>query len=371
MAEKPVAIADRLFRDFLAPLVLGGEMRPGRPIGGKNALGLGPFSDVIDKELLAHVDLARIRLARHLAPIDHVEPPSPAEWALAAGLHDLVQSAHPDLTGVFRGRAPARLVQVVTLTGERIAAPATVGEALARHTWFARALEITRTDTSVSFWVGKRSFLGKDPPSRLLAWPELRRVHIDKTPHPLVELPSAGGHVQPTEFAAGVGAWLRKTPLTDLATCARVAPAFSWSPETLALVSTRAGRTLALRALADVALLDVETALGRATRALLAARAVTPLAVVCALLGERALASAIERAERATPETEPPVEDALVFRAVGAYGASQMLAADASALRPDIARAVRWQLQPWVQSPPGQTTQALLGDAPAVAVGQK
>ena len=37
MAEKLVAISDRLFRDFMAPLVLGGEMRPARPIGGKNA----------------------------------------------------------------------------------------------------------------------------------------------------------------------------------------------------------------------------------------------------------------------------------------------------------------------------------------------
>lgn len=360
MAEKPVAIADRLFRDFLAPLVLGGELRPGRPIGGKNALLLGPFSDVIDKEHLAHVDLARIGLARHVAPIDRLEPPTPAEWALAAGLHDLVQSAHPELSGVFRGRAPARLVQVVTLLAERIAAPATVGEALSRHTWFARALEITRTDTSVSFWVGKRAFLGKDPPARLLAWPELRRVHIDKTPRPLVELPAAGGHIAAPEFEAGVTAWLRKTPLTDLATCGRHAPAFAWSPETLAFASARAGRTLALRALGDVAQLDVETALGRATRMLLAARATAALTVVCALLGEWALANAIDRAEHATPETEPPAEDALVARAVGAYGATQILAATTGTLRPDIARAVRWQLQPWVQSPPGQVTKALL-----------
>jgi len=363
MAEKLVGIADRLFRDFLAPLVLGGEMRPGRPIGGKNALSLGPFSDVIDKELLSHVDLARVRLARHLAPIDRLTPPSPEEWALAAGLHDLVQSAHPDLTGVFRGKAPSRLVQLVTLTADRIPAPAHVGEALSRHTWFARALEITRTDTSVSFWVGKRSFLGKDPPSRLLAWPELRRVHIDKTPHALMELPGAGGHVQAPELAAGVAAWLRKTPLTDLATCGRPAPRFAWTPETLALVSTRAGRTLALRALGDVASLDVETALGHATQALIAARATAPLAVVAAILGERALAQAVERAERATPETEPPAEDALIARAVGAYGASQILAANVNALRPDVTRAVRWQLQPWVQSPPGQTTKALLSQS--------
>jgi hypothetical protein len=361
MAEKPVAIADRLFRDFLAPLVLGGEIRPGRPIGGKNALALGPYTDVLDKELLSHVDLARVRLARRHVPVDRLAPPSPEDWALGAMLHDLVQSAHPDLTGVFRGRAPSRLVRIVTLTADRIAAPASVSVALSRHTWFSRVLEITRIDTSVSFWVGKRSFLGTEPPGRLLAWPELRRVHVDKIPRPLVDLPRAGGHIETNDFEGGLAAWLRKTPLTDIATCARPAPSFAWSPETLALVSSRAGRTLALRSLDDLVALDVETALGRATQPLLAARASAPLAIVAALLGERALAVAVDRAERGTPETEPPAAEALVARAVGAYGAAQLLAANERAFRPDLSHAVRWQLQPWIQSPPGQTAKALLG----------
>ncbi len=360
MAEKPVAIADRLFRDFMAPLVVGGELRPARPIGGKNAFLLGPFSDTLDKELLSHVDLARTRVARKLAPVDRLAPPTPAEWALAAALHDLVQCAHPELTGVFRGRAPAKLVEIVTQTADHVPAPASVGEALARHSWFSRVLEMSRTDTSVSFWVGKRTYLGVDPPGRLLAWPELRRVHVDKVPRALAELPTAGGHVPPALFEGGVAAWLRKTPLTDLATCARATPAFAWSPETLALAATRAGRTLALRALDGIVAVDVEVALGRATKALIAARAVQPLAVVAALLGERALAAAVERAERATPESETTSEDALVARAVGAIGASELLAANENALRPDVARAVRGQLQPWLVSAPGQTTKALL-----------
>src|SRR5438105_4549660 len=195
MAEKPVSIADRLFRLFMAPLVLGGELRPGRPIGGKNAALLAPFSDTLDKELLSHVDLARIRVARRLAPVDQVAPPTGAEWALAACLHDVVQTTHPELTGMFRGRAPAKLLEVAQATSDLVPTPATVGEALERHTWFSRVLDITRTDTSVSFWVGKRTYLGVDPPGRLLAWPELRRVHIDKVPRPLAELPGAGGHV--------------------------------------------------------------------------------------------------------------------------------------------------------------------------------
>jgi len=361
MAEKPVAIADRLFREVMAPLVLGGPFRPGRPIGAKNALSLAPFTDVLDKELLAHVDLGRVRAARRLVPVDRLEPPSAAEWALAAVLHDLVQCAHPELAGIFRGRAPTRLLQLATMTLERVPAPATVHEALSRHTWFSRVLEITRTDTLVSFWVGKRTYLGQEPPSRLLAWPELRRVHVDKTPRPLVELPGAGGHVDALAFGEGVSGWLRKTPLTDLATCARMAPAFAWSAETLQLLATRAGRTLALRALEEVVTLDVETALGRATSPLLAARAQQPLAVVAALLGEITLARAVERAQRREAEGEAPGEEATVARAVGAYGATAILASHDGALRPDVARAVRWQLQPWMQTPIARTAKTLLG----------
>ncbi|HEY1958397.1 MAG TPA: hypothetical protein VGH28_22425 [Polyangiaceae bacterium] len=357
MAEKPVAIADRLFRDLMAPLVVGGELRPGRPIGGKNALALGPFTDTIDKELLAHVDLGRVRVARRLAPVDRLAAPTAADWALAAVLHDLVQCAHPDL----RVRPSSRLLQIATMTADRVAGPASVGEALARHAWFSRALEITRTDTEVSFWVGKRTFLGQDPPSRLLAWPDLRRVHVDKSPRPLLELPGAGGHVDAPTFGAGVSAWLKKTPLTDLATCVRAAPAFTWSQETLRLISTRAGRTLALRAQDNLVSLDVETALGRATKPLIAGRASEALAIVTALLGERTLAAVVERAERRTPEGDAPAEDAFVARAIGAFGATALLAANQGALRPELASAVRGQLEPWMQTAPAQTAKTLLG----------
>jgi hypothetical protein len=361
MAEKRAVIADRLFAHFMAPLVLGGELRPGRPIGGKNALLLFENADVVDKELLSHVDLGRIRLARRLVPIDRLEPPSPAEWALAAAAHDLVQSAHPEMAGVFRGSAPSRLLKVVELTLARIPAPAHVGEALGRHTWFARLLELQRTDTSVSFWVGKRTYLGEDPPARLLAWPELRRVQIDKTPHPLVDLPGAGGHADPTQFAAVLGLFLRKTPLTDLATCTRAAPEFRWSEETLALLGARAGRTLVLRALEASLALDVETAVGRASRALLDARAAAPLAIVAALLGERALAEAVDRAERATPQSEATSEESRIARAIGAYGAVQLLGTMGNALAPDLAAAARGQLEPWTRTPAAVTTASLLG----------
>ena len=242
MAEKPVAIADRSVpRDaWRRSCSEASFARDGRSAARMRSRS-GRSATSSTRSFLSHVEpRARFAWRGGFCLVDRLEAPTPAEWALAAMLHDLVQCAHPELTGVFRGRAPSRLLQIAALTAERVAAPATVGEAVSRHTWFSRALEITRTDTNVSFWVGKRTFLGKEPPTRLLAWPELRRVHVDKTPRTLLDLPAAGGHVDLQAFADGVGAWLRKTPLTDLATCARTLPKFAWSRETLELVSTRA-----------------------------------------------------------------------------------------------------------------------------------
>jgi hypothetical protein len=141
MAEDLGHLAERLFVHFMAPLVLGGELRPGRPIGGKAALTLGIERTVTDVDLASHVELARIRVARQLAPIDHLPGPDAEEWALAAVLHDLVQAAHPDWRGLLRSSTgPARLLQLAELTLDRVGPVSNVREALGRHTWFSRLL---------------------------------------------------------------------------------------------------------------------------------------------------------------------------------------------------------------------------------------
>src|SRR5215467_933993 len=105
-------IADRLLRGFMAPLVLGGEMVPGRPIGGRVALSIGRERVAGDPELLSHVMLVRVRRARQLAPVDRLGDATEAEWALAAILHDIVQSTHPDFNALFRRKSPGRLLDL-------------------------------------------------------------------------------------------------------------------------------------------------------------------------------------------------------------------------------------------------------------------
>ena len=293
--DDPQALCERLFATFLAPLVLGGEMRPIKAFGGKNALSIGDRGP-IDQDLLSRTQLARVRLARKLVPIDRFEPaPTGNEWALAAMLHDLVQAAHPGFNAVFRRSGPKRLLEVIEKTLDRIPPPRTAGDALSRHTWLSRMFDLTRTDVQVKWWTGSETFLGEEPPTRLTAWPELRRVQQTRTPRPLMDLPTSGGAVDLMRFSSVVETILSRTPLTDLATIDRVQPLFTWRHETLTVCATNAGRTLVLRALSQLKDRTVDAALGRATRQLFAAKALRAVSVAVDLLRDRALMAAEAR----------------------------------------------------------------------------
>lgn len=316
----------------MVPLVLGGPLVPGRPLGARLARAVGQErgSSVSDPELLARVNLARVRRARRLAPIDTVAPPTVDEWSLVAAFHDLVQAAHPGFRGLFRRDGPRRLLGAVEDTLASVAAPTRVGDALSRHTWFARALDVERTDTTVAWWTGSRTFLGTSPPPRLAAWPGVRRVQVVRARRTLLELPAFGGAVDSGAFAAALGSWLKASPLTDLATSGRKAPTFSWSPSTLALVASRGGRTLAGRALAlegpSSREPGVSMALGAATRQLLddGPAAAAGLSAALGFLGHRALVLAAEELCEGTSADDPA--DAAFARIAGAWAGLRELA---------------------------------------------
>ncbi len=316
------AVAARLFEGVMAPLVLGGSVRPGHAIGAcaALALGSGASTPTADPGLLARVQKGRVRRARILVPIDDVGPPTGAEWALAAALHDVLQAMNPRLDTAMRRGAAARLATLASHTIESVGPPQNVHEAVSRHTWLARMLDVARTDTSVSWWSGSRIFLGVDPPSRLLAWPGLRRVHVTSASRGLLELaPLAIERAIPVGVLAEL---LARTPLTDLATCTRAGPPFAWGSATVALVATRAGRTIAMRALARLPVAEVDAALGRATRGALA-KDQSGARPVLELLAERAIAEAQGPIGAVTGA--PLAEDAIFARRTGATAALRML----------------------------------------------
>lgn len=363
--DEPQALCERLFETFLAPLVLGGPMKPGKPFGGKNALSIGDHRQPADFDKLSKTQLARVRIARKLAPIDLFEPePTGAEWALAAMLHDLVQATHPGFDALFRRSGPMRILTVIEKTLERVAPPANVGDALSRHTWLSHMFEIARTDVEVKWWTGSQTFLGTDPPGRLLAWPEMRRVQQTRTPRPLMDLPTAGGAVDATKFSGVVEQILQKTPLTDLATINRAAPLFTWTHENLSLCSTRGGRTLVMRAFAPIPDRQVDAALGRATRQLFQMRASRALFVAIDVLRDRILAVARARlAEGKDPDpmsvgTEP--NDASFALGAGALAASHWIAQTGGGFSEAERKAMLAFLQPAASSAAAKEVRAML-----------
>lgn len=365
MADEPQELCERLFTTFLAPLVLGGTMRPSHAFGGRNALAIGEGKTPSDVDLLSRVTLARVRVARRIVPVDRFEPaPTAAEWALAAMLSDLVVATHPDFDSVLRRGAPRRMLEIADMTLERIPKAATVGDMLSRHTWLGRMFEITRTDVEVRWWTGSQKFLGADPPARLLAWPELRRVQQTKTPHTLMDLPSAGSAIDPGRFTSCVTQLLAHTPLTDFVTLDRAAPSFAWTPTNLALASTHAGRTAVLRALAQKPNRVVDAALGRATRPLFNTKATRALLVAVDLLRDRALAAATARLghDRDPEPLAPPAEnaDAALAISAGALVATFFIGQTGGGFNDRDRRAVLEILRPAAEAPAARDVRALL-----------
>jgi hypothetical protein len=368
MAVDVGAVAERLFQSIMAPLVLGGSVRPPHAIGARVALALGGAERLpADLDLASRVQLARVRRARRLVPLDRLGPPTAAEWALAALLSDILQAASPAFDAALRRGAANRILSVALKGLERIPLPGSPKDALSRHTWFARLLDIARSDTTVSWWVGSTRYLGVEPPARLQAWPSIRRVQVTKQPTSLLDLAPLA--FERDRLVQAVMLLLERSPLTDIAACTRATPPFEWTPAALALVGARAGRTMALRALARLPSLEVDAALGRASRNLLR-RATGPQGrtgvwprpeaqAVASLLAERALSLA----ESGEIVRTGLAEDAALARALGAAAAKPSLAERSSIWSPTQRLALLAALEPAASSPQGLQATALLGAA--------
>lgn len=237
---------EQLATGIVQPLVLGGPMSLARPFG-QTALTVGQNERILDPDLRTNVDVARVRRARLLAPVDVLPELNEFDWAIAALLNDLLQVTNHHLGGVFTRSRYGTLIRTILDTSGRIPYPRDVGEALTRHATFARVMELIRTDTTVTWWTGSARFRGEEPPARLTAWRNLRRVQVDSERVSLAHMVDDLGPVN--DFHQGLAAWLRLSPLTDIATMTRDAPAFAWSPPTIALIAVPAGRTLVFRAL--------------------------------------------------------------------------------------------------------------------------
>ena len=352
---------ERVFETVVAPLVLGGTLHPGKPIGARAAIALcGWTSSPTNSDVVSRVQLVRVRRARSLTPIGHMDPPAGTEIALGAILHDIIQSTHPGFASVFRKNTPNRILGFAESALARISPAATVSEALLRHTVFARTFALERKDVVVRWWTGSATFLGEEPSARLLAWPEVRRVHQQTTERGFDALPETAS-VDKELYERALRSFTSKTPLTDWAHCNRAFPAFRFTAENLGLIGSRAGKTLVLRALAKKPSHEVDPSLGRAMRLLVEQKAWQALSQVTDLLAERALLRAeVEAGVRNAAPRDDADKDAVFARCTGALVAKKWLA-EHSTFRPSELRAILAVLDAEVLSPAATEVRELFG----------
>lgn len=246
-----------IFRRVLVPAVTGGALSIEKPFGRKAAFDAADIGG-LGEGAMGEGEEALIRKLRRLSNTD-ISAITPridgGVIALAALFHDLVAAFHPDLPGVFRRDAPAKLLMMTAGAITEVPPPATVRAALLRHAWLGDLPRFSLVRTEVKWWTGGASFVGRTPPPRLLAWPELRRVRRDNRVVELMRLPdlfaerSDAGALTEMHTRA-MGAFLAASPLTDLALAGRLSPPFTWTTAAAQLVANPAGARLARRAIA-------------------------------------------------------------------------------------------------------------------------
>jgi hypothetical protein len=173
---------------FLLPLVKGGPLYVGRPLGRRalaamiaayrpGARRVLSIADMAEEDAIA--ELSRLRHARARALLLPASPPPLDESALRLGVavHNLLALHHPSFEGRAQERRQAQIIDA-TLPIADLGPPGSAEEVVRRHSLVARLPEITRNEHTLDFWAGRRRFVGQPPPAHLLVFPRARRVTL-------------------------------------------------------------------------------------------------------------------------------------------------------------------------------------------------
>jgi hypothetical protein len=213
---------DRFFSHFLLPLVRGGEIQIGAPIGP----GVLPyFFEAFPSNGADAADLLVARQAIAADVLPESLPPRLTEddVRVGAALHNLLYRTHPDLDSVRASRARRRAAEWAAAALDEAHEPEGRRELLERHTLVAPLFRTTRVDTVLYNWSYRYRFFGREPPARFRAWPTVRRIREEKVETAFSEL---------SFDAAGVGLLvqtMQRSPLTALVTPTRALPSFAWN----------------------------------------------------------------------------------------------------------------------------------------------
>jgi hypothetical protein len=169
----------RFVSGFLVPLVRGGAVRVGRPLGPEAVARLARDAAGAEPEAVEALGASRLVVASRLLPTAAAPPLDETSLRLAAALHDLLALSHPGLAGPGLAKRQQRIATTAFALAS-VGPPASAREAVNRHSLLARLPEIARVDSTVHFWLGRQLYLGRTPPRRVTAMPGLRRVRVER-----------------------------------------------------------------------------------------------------------------------------------------------------------------------------------------------
>ena len=229
---------------FLLPLVRGGRLHVGRPLGPLAYERRGRFA-ANHVEALAAFELSRARqdVAGRFLPDAAGPPLDEATLRLGAALHDLLVLVHPSLEGPRVARRQARVAAGAQALAS-LGPPGSAAEAVERHSLLARVAEIGRTDSTVSFWLGRETFVGRVPPPRVTALPALRRVRVDVVRRSWLRDIGVPSIARDAVLALGIA-----SPLGEALDPLRLEPPLCWSRILPVLREPALGRIVAGRML--------------------------------------------------------------------------------------------------------------------------
>jgi hypothetical protein len=167
----------RFASDFMLPLVRGGAIHVGRPLGVDAIARLREELPVFDGPAVDALGACRRVVVTRMVP-GAAPPLDDASLRLAAALHNLLALSHPD---IWHSSRRQERISMAALELASLGPPASALAALERHSLLSRLPEIVRIDRTVRFWLGQRSYVGRPPPKRITALPALRRVRVERT----------------------------------------------------------------------------------------------------------------------------------------------------------------------------------------------
>lgn len=296
MSKADQLFAEEFLQRFAVPLVAGGAVHVGAPLGRRGlrrlrravAEGLdgSAAGEALQAERLSVLaELLPVPCGPDEAPRLDAEPALPA---LLVALHDMAFLLHPASAGaaVTRGlrrriadHARALCAPLAPAAGRRArsrdGAP-DLTTLLSRHSLLHGLFTLHRQDIRVSFWAGSREFLGQEPPPRLLAWRGVRRVQEERW-RVLFYLQLLGLSDGAGGGRACLEALMAASPLTDLLNPLRVDPPLDLAQHAALLREPALARAVAYSYL-DLGLKEVAGALRSALLRLLDSRdaAATP-----------------------------------------------------------------------------------------------